>query len=1047
MPTTRTTAQPRPAGLRPSASSPAPRLRGIFWLAVITGLLLLIQRDAILAWTTLQITAPPDASETAIPFLPAFLNQRPEQQLALLLQALLHPPRIVWLHSLVLAGGLLVLLEVLTGLLLSGLRRHHERRAARMLLRIRALPDSADPARMHELLRSLHSQIAVGPLTTLLGRAPWLALTLHGQPGEPLNLIVFLAAPDRRRLAALRASVQAAIEGHVPYALVEPCDDPLTASLSPANLLVWQAFAMQGPRSLPLRTLADVEGDLFAPLASALRPHDVVATELQLILRAERSWALTSGWRADGRRRLLRLQQRDDPALSPDVRRLETRLDAPAFAVRMQVIVVANGAAAQPRAQAALQQLRQALDGFTRRTGPWRQAIGPTHQGQAVPGSPAHVRQRAACLARQPAPPALPRLTLPLPPAHPPLLLTVDELSGLWHMPTADLHGIVQSLRCRYIRPPAAAFLPPYSPIVPARDATIALGLAHEPQQRRTHIGVTLADLRYVLHLTAGMGAGKSRFLANLCRQLRPAGFCLIDGKGDDAGSLVTTVLDLIPRTDEARVVLLDPRDARWPVGLNPLAHLDLRQPGASDQVVANVFALFARIDPQTWGAAQGMRDFLDKSVRLVLSAEAQPTLAHVKQALLDAEYRDTLLQHCRNRDVSEYWAQVFPRIGEQQRSSRDALLRRFDKLLSADLLRLMVTRPDPELNLARAIDERAIVLIPIPTMALGDLAGAYAMLVFQQFLRAAFARPGDDQSRTDYPLLIDELQVLVAEAANEDIETALSRLRSFAIPLVLAHQARAQLGPVIDLVDINAENRIILKTREPDASAYARQYGHMGLTAGDIIGQDPHQEQYAVLRCAGTPAGPFSMAPLPWPAPVAGQLPAYDGPPLAEVPAFDAAEHGAMLMQIEAVVRQLAYEEVDADELNRRAEQFACMPDEEFAGLLWCWEQVRQAHLRHLADHPACIPDRRERIRWRSRLRYGMPYALAEAIYRRARPELREPAAPSPSRHSASSAHRSAAAAAPPPPPEPPAFSRADQPARPPQPQRPLYSAEDDDA
>jgi hypothetical protein len=1027
---------------------------------VITGLLLLARRDAFLTWATFQLAAPPDASETAIPFLPAFVTRSPEQQLALLLQALLHPPLMGWLHGLLLTGGPLVGLEILVGLLLAGLRRHHEWRAARMLLRIRALPDSVDPARMHELLRSLHSQIAVGPLTTLLGRAPWLALTLHGQPGEPLELAVFLAAPDRRRLAALCASVQAAIEGHVPHALVEPVDDPLTASLPPTSLLAWQSFAMQGPHSLPLRALADVEGDLFAPLASALRPRDVVATELQLILRAERSWALTSGWRADGRRRLLRLQQRDDPALSPDVRRLEARLDAPAFAVRMQVIVVATGTTAQSCAQAALQQVRQALDGFARRTGPWRQAIGPDGQGQTR--ADARPRRLRTLLARHPAPPALPRLILPLPAAHPPLLLTVDELSGLWHMPTADLQGIVQCLHCRHLRPPAAAFLPPYSPLLPASGARIALGLAHEPQQRRTRIGVTLADLRYVLHLTAGMGAGKSRVLANLCQQLRPAGFCLIDGKGDDAGSLVNTVLDLLPRSDEARVVLLDPRDARWPVGLNPLANLDLSQPGASDVVVANVFALFARIDPQTWGAAQGMRDFLDKALRLVLSSEAQPTLAHVKQALLDAEYRAVLLQHCHNRDVSEYWEQVFPRIGEQQRSSRDALLRRFDKLLSADLLRLMLTRPDPELNLAQAIDNRAIVLIPIPNVALGDLAGAYAMLVFQQFLRAAFARPGDDQSRTDYPLLIDELQVLVAEAANEDIETALSRLRSFAIPLVLAHQARAQLGPVIDLVDINAENRIILKTREPDASAYARQYGHTGLTAGDIIGQDPQQHQYAVLRCAGTPAGPFSMAPLPWPTPVVDQLPAYDEPPLPEVPAFATAEHGAMLMQmepfnaaeqgamlmqIETLVRQLAYEAVDADELNQRAEQFSRMPEEEFATLLQCWEQVRRAHLQHLADHPGCVPDRRERILWRSRLQYGMPYVLAEAIYRRARPEVREPAAPPPPRRGASSAHYGAAAPAPAPPPEPPAFAQADQPARPPQPQRPLYRAEDDDA
>ena len=173
------------------------------------------------------------------------------------------------------------------------------------------------------------------------------------------------------------------------------------------------------------------------------------------------------------------------------------------------------------------------------------------------------------------------------------------------------------------------------------------------------------------------------------------------------------------------------------------------------------------------------MKDFLDKGLRLVLAAEAAPILAHVKQALIDGAYRDELLARCRNRDVIEYWTVVFPRLGESQRSSRDALLRRFDKILSADLLRLMINRPQPELSFARAIAERAIVIVPVPNVALGDLSGTYAMLVFQALLRAAFGRPGDDQSRIDYPLLIDEIQVLIAEAANEDLEAALSRLRS----------------------------------------------------------------------------------------------------------------------------------------------------------------------------------------------------------------------------------------------------------------------------
>ena len=54
------------------------------------------------------------------------------------------------------------------------------------------------------------------------------------------------------------------------------------------------------------------------------------------------------------------------------------------------------------------------------------------------------------------------------------------------------------------------------------------------------------------LAAAAGMGTGKTRLLANICAQLVPGGFTLIDGKGDDrAGSLVATVRDLVPLGEE----------------------------------------------------------------------------------------------------------------------------------------------------------------------------------------------------------------------------------------------------------------------------------------------------------------------------------------------------------------------------------------------------------------------------------------------------------------------------------------------------------------
>ena len=47
-------------------------------------------------------------------------------------------------------------------------------------------------------------------------------------------------------------------------------------------------------------------------------------------------------------------------------------------------------------------------------------------------------------------------------------------------------------------------------------------------------------------------------------------------------------------------------------------------------------------------------------------------------------------------------------------------------------------------------------------------------MLLLQQFVRAAFARPGNDQTRHTYPLIIDELQVFIGKTKVAEYEKAI---------------------------------------------------------------------------------------------------------------------------------------------------------------------------------------------------------------------------------------------------------------------------------
>jgi hypothetical protein len=167
------------------------------------------------------------------------------------------------------------------------------------------------------------------------------------------------------------------------------------------------------------------------------------------------------------------------------------------------------------------------------------------------------------------------------------------------------------------------------------------------------------------------------------------------------------------------------------------------------DQVLGQIMAIFARLDPATWGKAPAMKEFLQMASLLVLECEQRPTLAHVKQCLLDEGYRETLIPFCTNPDVLTFWTVTFPAQGEQQRTSLQALLRRFSQLLTTETTRYIVSQPSSRLNLLDAIEEGKIILVPLPHVTLGDIASAAGMLILQKFVRAAFSRPGNDQSRS----------------------------------------------------------------------------------------------------------------------------------------------------------------------------------------------------------------------------------------------------------------------------------------------------------
>ncbi|NBU65242.1 MAG: ATP-binding protein, partial [Chloroflexia bacterium] len=204
-----------------------------------------------------------------------------------------------------------------------------------------------------------------------------------------------------------------------------------------------------------------------------------------------------------------------------------------------------------------------------------------------------------------------------------------------------------------------------------------------------------------------------------------------------------------------------------------------------------------------------------------------------------------------------------------------------------------------------------------------------------------------------------------------DDLNTAMTRLRSFGIPGIYAHQTLSQLGDLADVMLVNAANRVILQTNEPDASRYARMYAAYGIEARDIVMQSSHHHHYAIFRSDGNDVGLLSMKPLIWP--VSQEIPEIKdaGDVIASWQTILPEHHSS----IDSLVVQLAYTN-NLGEIN--LDQYIEMDEPTWN--YWCerWICIRQYHREYILRHRQSISDQFSRQQWLSRLLIAHPRIFA---------------------------------------------------------------------
>jgi hypothetical protein len=334
---------------------------------------------------------------------------------------------------------------------------------------------------------------------------------------------------------------------------------------------------------------------------------------------------------------------------------------------------------------------------------------------------------------------------------------------------------------------------------------------------------VTLSDqfrLRH-MHVIGGTGTGKSTLLLNMIVQdvEQGRGIAVLDPHGD----LIEEILTHIPDNRLKDVVLVDPSDNEYPIGLNLLsAHSE----GEKTILASDLVALFRRFST-SWG--DQMTSVLANAITAILESSTGGTLIDLRRILVEPVFRSKFLQTVDDPSIHYYWKNEYPLL---RANAVAPILTRLDTFLRPKLVRNMMAQKEG-LDFRDIFNNQKVLLVKLSQGLIGE-ENSYLLgtLFVAKLNQAAQSRQNiSSDQRSPYYLYIDEFQNFITPSMS----SILSGARKYGLGLVLAHQDLDQLArrdaELANSVISNPSIRVCFRCGDKDAAKLADGFSYFDST------------------------------------------------------------------------------------------------------------------------------------------------------------------------------------------------------------------------
>lgn len=423
-----------------------------------------------------------------------------------------------------------------------------------------------------------------------------------------------------------------------------------------------------------------------------------------------------------------------------------------------------------------------------------------------------------------------------------PTVLSGAELSDLYHLPNTTLTKTEDLRKSRSRDLPA-----PLSFKGDNSQLDVVIG-SNEFGGKRLPIGMTLEQRQKHTYIIGKTGTGKTTLLKSSIYQ------DMVNGKGlavfDPHGDLFHELLRIIPEHRQKDVVVFDPSDTEYPIGINILDP-DIEFESEDDKhewITSTVQSVFKKLaDEDQWGPR--MAHILRNATMTALQLP-HPSLYTLQQLLTDTAYQKRVAKTLKDPVLKQFWNKEFQLLGNMQMSNATApLTHRLGLFITSKRSRHILLQQKSTIKIADIMNEGKILLVNLSKGDIGEDQSMFFGTILTSFIwMAAYQRTKiPENKRRDFFVYVDEFQ----NFATPQFSDITSEGRKFRVSLIVSHQNIAQIEDksIVKIVAGNAATIICLKAN-PEDEAFILPYMKPEVEKGDIVNLTPY---HFYMKTTGT--------------------------------------------------------------------------------------------------------------------------------------------------------------------------------------------------